>query len=377
MTSVGILGGGFMAAVHAQAARAAGGSLRGIVTSNPRSASRAAARLGVEKAYTSVEEMLLDERIDVIHVCTPNALHAESTLLAVAAGKHVICEKPLTLSIAEAIDITRAADDAGIVGTVPFVYRFHPMVREARERVTRGDLGAPLTIRGSYLQDWMLESGDEDWRVDPSRGGRSRAFADIGSHLVDLIEFVAHDRLSRLVAITRTFFTRGTYAKTEDAVSLTGQMESGALINLLVSQVAAGHKNDLVIEMDCAKSSVAFAAEVPETLWIGGRESARRISRDPAVLHGDARRLSRLPAGHPQGYQDAFDSFVADTYTAIRTGMRPAGLPTFQDGLRAVMLTDTVLRSSQKSEWVDVPDIPIGSRIVDPAGHMKKPASSV
>jgi predicted dehydrogenase len=356
---VGIVGGGFMATVHSRAARAARGRLVGIVSSSPARAHVAADELGIETAYASVDELLADDAIDVVHVCTPNALHADQASAALAAGKHVVCEKPLATSVPDAAALVEQAASASrggtpLVATVPFVYRFHPLVREARARVQAGQLGRLLSIHGSYLQDWLLSAGDDNWRVDSAAGGRSRAFADIGSHLVDLTEFITGDRITRVSATTRTFFdARASHSQitTEDAAAVVVETAGGALGTLLVSQVAPGRKNRLHLEIAGAESSLGFDQEQPETLWVGRRAGTQVIPRDADQLTPDAARLSVVPAGHPQGYQDAFNAFVADTYAAI-AGATPDGLPRFEDGLRAARITDAVLDSAERGSWV-------------------------
>jgi predicted dehydrogenase len=347
---VGIAGGGFMGDVHTHAARVAGARVAGVLASSPERSAAAAARLGVPRAYGSFDELVAD--VDVVHVCTPNALHAPQAMAALAAGRHVVCEKPLATSVGEAEELVAAVGDR--VASVPFVYRFHPMVREARARFRDGTAGVPVTIAGSYLQDWLLSADDDNWRVDDAEGGPSRAFADIGSHLVDLVEFVTGDRIARLVATTRTLHpTRGGRSvRSEDAAALTVVTAGGAIGTLLVSQVAPGRKNRLAVEIAGTSESVAFDQEQPETLWIGRRAGSVLLPRDAAQLTPDAARLSRLPAGHPQGYQDAFDAFVADTYAAV-TGRTPDGLPTFADGLRAARITEAVLASAASGAWVE------------------------
>jgi len=350
------IGGGFMAQVHSRAARSARGRLVGGASSSPASAERAAASLGLDRAYASPAELLADDSIDLVHICTPNATHADYALAAIDAGKHVICEKPLATNVRDAEELAARAAAAGVSATVPFVYRYHPMVREARARVAAGELGTLLTIQGAYLQDWLLTESDDDWRVDEKLGGPSRAFADIGSHLCDMLEFVTGDRISRLAATKRTVFSeRSDHSDiaTEDAVALVVQTHSGAIGTLLVSQVAPGRKNRLVFEISGASESLRFDQEHPETLWLGRRAGSQLIDREREQLSADAARLSVLPAGHPLGYQDAFNAFVADAYAAAG-GDAPEGLPTFADGLRAVQVTDAVLRSAASGGWEEV-----------------------
>jgi predicted dehydrogenase len=353
----GFVGAGFMAEVHSRAARAAGAEIAGIASSSAASAARAKDRLGVEQAYASFQDLVEDDAIDVIHVCTPNATHVTVAEAALAAGKHVVCEKPLATNVQDATHLVELAATAGKVATVPFVYRFHPMVREARDRIASGQTGRISTIQGSYLQDWLLSRDDDNWRVDAGLGGPSRAFADIGSHLCDLIEFVTNDRITRVGALSRTLFSGRANHKdvqTEDLVAAVFATETGTVGNLLVSQVAPGRKNRLMIEISGSESTVQFDQEAPETLWLGKRSGSQLIVRDPGALGPGAARLSVLPAGHPQGYQDAFNAFVADTYAAIG-GESPEGLPTFGDGLRAAVLTESIIESSGTGQWIDVP----------------------
>ncbi|MHA7987545.1 Gfo/Idh/MocA family protein [Rathayibacter sp. CAU 1779] len=353
---VGIVGGGFMATVHSRAARAARARLTGIASSRPERAAAAAAELGVAQAYDTFEDLLADDAIHVVHITTPNALHAEQSIAALAAGKHVVCEKPLATTVGDARRLTDAAASAGLTAAVPFVYRFHPLVREARARFAAGETGRLLTVSGTYLQDWLLRTDDDNWRVDSAAGGHSRAFADIGSHLVDLIEFVTGDRVSRVAATKRTFFdARAEHSAitTEDAVAVAVQTAGGAIGTLLVSQAAPGRKNRLHVELAGSVESVVFDQEQPETLWIGRRKGSLLIPRDADQLAPDAARLVMTPAGHPQGYQDAFNAFVADTYAAI-AGAEPDGLPRFADGLRAAIVTDAVIDSAETGAWADV-----------------------
>ena len=196
---IGVVGAGFIGAVHAQAARRAGASIVGVAASTPSSTKEAVAVLGAERAFADGESLVTSSDIDVVHICTPNQLHAPLAELALGAGKHVICEKPLALDLPSATHLQSAAERAGVVATVPFVYRFYPLVREIRARVAAG-FGPLRLIHGTYLQDWLSTEEDDNWRVDPAFAGPSRAFADIGSHWCDLVEFVTGDRLAAVCA---------------------------------------------------------------------------------------------------------------------------------------------------------------------------------
>ena len=371
-----IAGTGFIGAVHARSARLAGARLVGVAASSAETARRAAAALGAERAFGSAEELVDSADVDVVHICTPNHLHVPLSLAALAAGKHVICEKPLALDATGARELVDAAHATGLQAAVPFVYRYYPTVREARERVRGGQTGALRLLHGSYLQDWLLRPDDDNWRVDARLGGASRAFADIGSHWCDLAEFVSGHRIVRLSArsltamperigkVGRKAFAPGEgvgearSVTTEDAALVQFETDGGALGSAVISQISAGRKNRLWLELDGADEALAFDQEQPEELWCGRREAVTMLRRDPTTLTPAAARLAFLPGGHPQGYADCFDAFVADVYGCVRGGAEVDGLPTFADGLRAALITDAVLDSAREQRWVDVGTAP-------------------
>ena len=368
---VAIAGTGFIGALHARSARLAGARLVAVAASSPESGRRAAATLGAEHAYDSAQELVEAPGVDVVHICTPNHLHVPLALAALAAGKHVICEKPIALDAAGALELADAAAESGRITAVPFVYRYYATVREARERVHAGLSGPLRLIHGSYQQDWLLRPEDDNWRVEKDLGGASRAFADIGSHWCDLAEFVSGHRITRLCAQTLTAATerikrdalpafasgnghgRARPVGTEDAAIVQFETDGGAVGTTVISQISAGRKNRLWLELDCGEEALAFNQEEPESLWVGRREAATLIKRDPLFLSHGARPYATLPAGHPQGYADCFDAFVAEVYGAVAAGEPPDGLPVFTDGLRAARLTDAVLASAREGRWVD------------------------
>src|SRR3954463_159876 len=326
---VAIAGTGFIGAVHARSARLAGASLVGVAASSPESGRRAAAALGAERAFDTAQELVEAPDVDVVHICTPNHLHVPLAEAALAAGKHVILEKPIAIDAESAQALTDAATERGRVAPVPFVYRYYPTVREARERVRAGATGPVRLIHGTYLQDWLSDAEDDNWRVDAALGGASRAFADIGSHWCDLAEFITGQRIARLSARTlpampervraehTAAFSRGNggggdarAVETEDAAVVQFETDGGAVGSTVISQISPGRKNRLWIEVDGAQEAVAFSQEEPETLWSGTRAGSSLVPRDIAGMSADASRLSFLPAGHPQGYADCFDLFV-------------------------------------------------------------------
>ena len=371
---VAILGAGMIGDVHRRAAMLAGAQILGVMASTPERSRQVAEEWGVEQAYGSIEEVA-ESKAEIVHICTPNASHVGYAVALMEAGKHVLCEKPLGISLADAQHAAEVAKDTGVINTIPFAYRFHPMAREMRARVQAEEFGALNLMHGSYLQDWLLNPKATSWRVDPKAGGPSRAFGDIGSHWCDLLEWVTGDRIARLVAtisITikqRPASTAATMSAVEsDAPLVDVQTEDSALIlfrtasdiagSAVISQLSAGRKNRLWMEVDGMHQSAAFDQELGEQLWIGDDEGARVLFRDPNHGSAEQRRLSMLPAGHAQGYAQCFENYVADSYAAVDAraghGQLPDGLPTFVDGARAAEICDAMLRSASSGEWVNV-----------------------
>lgn len=368
---IAIVGTGMIGAVHRRAALLAGATVRGVAASSPQRAQQAAQAWGVPRAYRDIEDVISDPQVQVVHICTPNHLHRPMAQAALEAGKHVICEKPLATSLQDAEALAALAASSGRVATVPFVYRYHPVVREARARIAQGELGPLHLIHGSYLQDWLLDPASNNWRVDPALGGASRVFADIGSHWCDLVEWVSGERFADVSASFATVIAeRGAVTgqsfstpaaggalqavASEDVAAAMFRTGAGTLASLTVSQVSAGRRNRLWFEMDGAHASVAFDQEDPERLWIGRPDQREEtFVRGPGAGSAEQRRLSTLPAGHAQGYAQCFEAFVADTYAAI-DGEQPEGLPTFDDGLRSARIVEHVIASARSRAWTAI-----------------------
>jgi predicted dehydrogenase len=259
---------------------------------------------------------------------------------ALRAGKHVVCEKPLATSatVADAIRLEELAAASGLVGAVPFVYRFYPMVREVRERVRRGEAGRLSVLHGSYLQDWLAREADDNWRVDPGSGGRSRAFGDIGVHWVDLVEFASGQRVVRVNAQLLTVYPQrrgpdGPFeVRTEDSAVVSFETDGGAIGSVVLNQVAAGRKNRFSFSFDGTEASFVFDHDRPEQLWVGGRSESRLLVRSAEDLAPAAAAYVTVPAGHPQGYQDCFNAFVADCYRRRRRGHARRACPASPTG---------------------------------------------
>jgi predicted dehydrogenase len=276
---------------------------------------------------------------------------------------------------------------AGVVHAVNFNIRFYPLCQQTRAMVRAGELGRLYQIHGSYLQDWLLRETDWNWRLEPELGGELRAVADIGSHWLDLLTYVAGQPVTRVAADFATFLpvrrrpTRPveTFAgtelrpaeyeerpiRTEDYAGVLLRFRDGARGVMTDSQVSPGHKNRLVFELDGSEAAAAWNSERPEELWIGRRERASELLlRDPALLAPEARATTAFPGGHAEGFPDTFKALFRAVYRAVAAvadGHPPPGTPdypTFADGLRALRLGEAILRSARDGRWVDVPEHP-------------------
>jgi len=352
----GIIGTGFMGGVHTRAVRAVGGQVIAYAGREHERTRTAADGANVPLALDP-DELVRHPDVDVVHICTPNSRHLELAAAAIAAGKHVVCEKPLATTAADAYSLERAAAAAGVIHAVPFVYRFYPAVREARARIEASGERIWLA-HGHYLQDWMSDRSTYNWRVDDAA---SRAFADIGVHWCDLFEFVSGHRIVRLLAqqlrLHDTRYSSGDEVpvSTEDGTTMMFQTDRGATGTVVISQASPGRKNRLWLSLDGAQRTYAFDQEDPDDLWVGSTGEVVLLPKGYETLTADvAASYVAVPSGHPQGYQDCFNLFMRDVHLAIE-GNSVSGLPTFADGARAAMLTDAVIASAESGTWVDVP----------------------
>jgi predicted dehydrogenase len=382
---MGLVGPGFIAAQHIEAVRRLGDvEVVALAGSSRESARRRAAEWCVERAYGDYRELMADRDVDVVHNTTPNHLHLEVSLAALAARKHVISDKPLSDSAQHSRTLWQAARRSGVAHVVTFNYRGNPLVQQARSMVSRGELGPLCYVHGQYLQDWLADERVYSWRLDPARGGASSALRDIGSHWCDLAEHVTGLRIEAVLADLGTVVAQrevshaaaGTFSrmtsrgrrkvriKSEDLATVLLRFRGGAKGCVAIGQVLPGHKNDLQLEVCGRKSSVRWLQERQNELWVGrfGQPSSV-LGKDPSILSGDAARYSHLPAGHQEGWADAFRNVIADAYQWIREGAkaqaRPAPLATFADGYRSDLLVEAMLAShAAGGVWQRVPPPP-------------------
>ena len=371
-----VVGTGFIGAVHVEALRRLGVPVHGVVGSSHDRAAERAAALNLPPAYESFEAMLADQGVEVVHITSPNHLHYPQAAAALAAGKHVVCEKPLATTSTESAELVRLARASGRVNAVNFNLRFYPICRHLHQLVREGGLGEVRLVSGHYLQDWLLLDTDWNWRLEPKLGGSLRAVADIGSHWMDLTSHVAAQRIVAVMADLKTFIpvrqqptgsvetfatehsgaTTARTITTEDCATILLRYENGAIGNLTISQISAGRRNTLEFEIDGSTSAAAWNSEHPDDLWIGHRGRPNELlPRDPALLNAEGRDAASLPAGHNEGFADTFKALYRAIYRAVAgDGTLEPDYPTFVDGHDSMLVCEAVARSARHGAWVSV-----------------------
>ena len=380
-----VIGTGFIGTVHVEALRRIGVQVRGVLGSTPERGAARAATLGVARAYASLDDLLDDPSVDVVHVTSPNDLHLPQAKAVLAAGRHVVCEKPLAMSAAESRELVELAARTGLVNAANFNIRYYPLNQHAHEVVTSGGLGDVRLVTGRYFQDWLLLDSDWNWRLQPERGGALRAVGDIGSHWLDLMAFVTGQRVTAVIAELATFigqrreptgpvetFSTEVAAETvtrdigtEDAATILLRFENGARGSVSISQISAGRKNSLQYEIDGSESSVAWDSEQPDQIWFGHRDRPNEILiKNPALMGEAGRAAAALPGGHVEGFGDTFAAHFRAVYADVAAGgpgPRPS-YPTFADGHDEMLVNDAIAESARLGRWVDVvrDPVPVG-----------------
>lgn len=376
---VAVAGAGFIGPVHIEALRRLGIRVTGILGCDERESTMACQQLGLPKAYRSYEELLADPQVQAVHLAVPNVLHYAMAKQALTEKKHVMCEKPLAMNSKESSELVALAAQRGVAAGVNYNVRYYPLCLEASERIQRGELGEVFHVAGSYVQDWLLFPTDYNWRVLADQGGALRAVADIGTHWLDLIQFITGQHVQRVCADLKTVHpvrqrpkgevqtfkgkeegplaTEPVNVTTEDYGCILLHFAGGTRGCLWVSQVTAGRKNCLRYEIAGAKASYAWCSEQPNELWIGHREGANEnLMRDPALVGDTVRPFVNYPGGHNEGFPDTFKQCYRAFYNHIAAGDAKGvpPFPTFADGHREIVLCEAILESHRRGGWVDV-----------------------
>ncbi|MCI0641658.1 MAG: Gfo/Idh/MocA family oxidoreductase [Gemmataceae bacterium] len=372
-----VVGTGFIGPVHIEALRRLNIPVVGVLGSSPEKSSNRAATLGVPRGYASFDELLADADAHVVHITSPNRFHYEQCRRALTAGKHVLCEKPLAMNASESADLVALAEKTKSVAAVCYNIRFYPLCLEMKERIAAGELGEIYHVTGSYVQDWLLYDTDFNWRVLAEEGGALRAVADIGTHWLDLVQSVTGLEVEEVCADLKTILptrrkpkgsvetfqnkfnsapaTEPVAITTEDYGSVLLRFRGGARGVTAVSQVSAGRKNCVRLEIAGAKGALAWNSERPNELWFGRRDRPNELLvRDPALLSPSARRFTTYPGGHNEGFPDTFKQLFRAVYDFARKGdyQSPPNFPTFADGHREIVLCKAILQSHRQERWV-------------------------
>jgi predicted dehydrogenase len=342
---VGIVGTGWVAPVHAHALRELGVEVAAVCGRTKSSADRFAGELGGASAWSDLEAMLQADRLDVLHVCTPNDLHAPQTLLALEHGVHVVCEKPLAVNTQESARMVEAAAQRGLVGAVAHHVRGYPLVAHMRSEIVAGALGDLRVVHGRYLNDEALLP-DYTWRFKPEQSGPSYVMGDLGTHWLDTAEHVTGLRIAEVLAEFRTFEheKEGVTLSLDDTAMVLLRFEGGAVGSVLVAGTAPGRKNQLVLECEGSRGGCTWDQEQPELLLdrpVG--EPQRLVLKDSG--------LARFPPGHVEGYGDAFRNILREAYRAI-AGEPHGSFATFADGHRGMQLLEAIVESARTGRWV-------------------------
>jgi predicted dehydrogenase len=372
----GVIGTGFIGPVHIEALRRLGVHVAALCDV-PGLAETMAAKYAVPQAFSDHRKLLASPDVDVVHITVPNRFHREMSVAALEAGKHCICEKPLAMDTGETAQIVKLAKTSGTVFAVNYNVRFYPAALQLRKLVADGELGEIIHVNGSYMQDWLFKETDYNWRLLPAEGGKLRAVADIGTHWMDAVSFILgakigavfaslaafHKTRKRPLGEVRTFSKADTAAqyatyevKTEDFASVLLKFTNGAHGNLAVSQVAAGRKNCIRIEIYGSKKSAWWCSEEPEMLHFGNRDTANQTAVRATPAFGDgASGFMDYPPGHVEGFPDTFKMFFRSVYGRIASGAHGPPLhATAEDGHQEVAVCEAIIKSNERNAWVDV-----------------------
>jgi len=369
---------GFMGKVHAENVRRLGNvDIVAVVGSRLETAQKFADAMEIDFATGSLADVLNNPEIDAVHICTPNVDHFPMSLAAINAGKAVLCEKPMTMTVAEARQLVEAAKAKNVVNGVQHNLRYYPNVQQMRQMIKAGDLGEILVVQGTYSQDWLLYDTDWNWRLDAKSNGKLRVMGDIGSHWMDMIQHLTGQSITSVCADLTIFHKNRKRPKgsvetfsgkkldpseyesfpieTEDFGMVLLHLGERTRGSFTVNQMAAGCKNHFAFQIFGTKSSVAWNQEQPDTLWIGHRNEPNQIIiKDASLFYPAAASFADLPGGHSEGYDDSHKQVFKHFYQHLADRSVPIDYPTFEDGLHGMILLEKVAESAEKRAWVDV-----------------------
>ena len=361
-----------MGRVHTEALRRLGNvEVVAVAGSSNDRARKFADDVSIDRSTGDYRDLLTDTEIEAVHICSPNSLHFEQAMTSMEAGKHILCEKPLASSVDEGRTMLAMAQEKDLVHCTLYNMRAYPQVQQMRRMREAGLFGDIRIVQGTYSQDWLFLDTDWNWRIE---SGKSRTFADIGTHWCDMAEHVTGLRITSLSADLETFIKTRKKPKgqvetfqgkelcpdeytetpidTEDFGSVQFKMGAATRGAMTTSQVSVGRKNRLFMEIFGTKGSAAWNQERPDELWLGHRDRPSEILLKDSVLYEEkARGFADLPGGHSEGYDDTFKQTFRRFYQVVADRNAPVEFPTFEDGIRQLEIVDAVVDSSKKQAW--------------------------
>ena len=324
-----------------------------------------AERLGVPMGFADYRKMMDVCKPNCVHICTPNSMHMEVVMEAIQRGIHVVCEKPMARNAEEAQKMLDAIRETGLVGALNFHNRFYPIPYRMHRMVENGELGQVYHVQGGYLQDWLQHKTDFSWKLLSDYCGKTRATADLGSHWMDLAEYVTGQKVKEVFAEFKTVYPQRTQMTengpkdvaidTEDFSCILLRFDGGAVGTATFSAVFSGKKNQTVLQVAGTEGSLEWDNEKVNDLLIGHRDAPNGVlTKDPSLVDGDTASIISYPGGHAEGFPDAFKQNFTAIYRAIRGETPAAPFATFEDGLHVMKICDALYESAHSGKWVAI-----------------------
>ncbi len=372
----GVIGTGFVGRIHIETIRRLGNA-EVTAVADMVSAEQTAGDMNIPEYFTDYKEMIDQLDLDIVHICTPNNTHFEIACYALDNGVNVLCEKPMTATLEEAQILAEKANKSGLIAALNYHNRFYPMNHHLRNIIRDGELGEIFSITGTYTQDWLLNITDYSWRLSAEESGKTRTVADIGSHWMDLVEFVSGHKITavcadfsiihpvrkkpkkQVLAFSTDQFAEGDYedipVSTEDCASVLFRFDNGAKGSAFFSQVIAGKSVAIDYLIGGYRKSAEWNSELCNKLVVGRKDSFCEVSeKGPVTVHPDSRSVVAYPIGHLEGFPDAFKQCFSQVYGSIDNPYAPRDYADMQDGLHEMILCEKIFESNQKQKWIEI-----------------------
>lgn len=357
-----IIGTGAMGRAHLQGLRRIGVEVRGVLGSSLEKGTQFAAENSIPRSYRSLDELLADAQVQVVHICTPNRSHFPQARAALESGRHVVSEKPLALDSQESRELYLLAQKKHLAAVVNHNFRFYPLTLEAHALAHEGTLGEMRLIQGGYCQDWLFPPERWDWRLLPEYGGATRVISDVGSHWLDMLSWITGLEVVELSARSALFTPQRVNPETgspvtietEDAAVIIARYSNGALASATWSQSSPGRGNHFWFELTGSQRSLLWDQEHPHKMEIGRMEQEQSFWEEyQGPLHPEVQQWITLPDGRVHKYLDTFPALYQLVYGALENGNLPddSVVPTFRDGHREMVLIDAILKASKSQSW--------------------------